>query len=317
MLGITKTAPMPHPHASIPIDMILFRLKRVTDNPIRNVILATILFGVDTLINRKYKTSLFEGREIIDFVCRRGVHREPGKREGRIRGMNIDLNGIVVVTGNYGSGKTEVSVNLALERRAKGIDVRLADLDLVNPYFRTREARHQLRRHGIEVILPREQYMAADLPILVREVAGALREQSGLVILDAGGDDAGATVLASLADRLRDLPVNMLQVVNPFRPFTESIAGCIAIKKQIEAASKMKMTGVVGNANLIDETLPEHIYDGYEFAAAFACECHLKLEFITAPDSLAAEVETGRMACPVLNIKRQLVPPWKAAAALT
>ena len=117
--------------------------------------------------------------------------------------MKIDLGGIVIVTGNYGSGKTEVSVNLAVENRARGIDVRLADLDLVNPYFRSREARHQLRDLGIEVILPHEQYMAADLPILVPEVAGAIREQKAMVILDVGGDDVGATVLAALADRLK------------------------------------------------------------------------------------------------------------------
>ena len=108
--------------------------------------------------------------------------------------MKIELDGIVVVTGNYGSGKTEVSVNLAVEKKASGIDVRLADLDLVNPYFRAREARQQLRALGIEVILPHEQYMSADLPILVPEVAGAIREQSAMVILDAGGDDVGATV---------------------------------------------------------------------------------------------------------------------------
>ena len=189
--------------------------------------------------------------------------------------MKIDLGGIVIVTGNYGSGKTEVSVNLAVENNARGMDVRLADLDLVNPYFRSREARHQLRDLGIEVILPHEQYMAADLPILVPEVAGAIREQKAMVILDVGGDNVGATVLASLADRLKNVSVNMLQVVNPFRPFTESIAACKKIKTEIESASKIKMSGVVGNANLIDETEPDHIYEGYEFALGFARECGL------------------------------------------
>ena len=195
--------------------------------------------------------------------------------------MNIDLGGIVIVTGNYGSGKTEVSVNLAVEKKTSGVDVRLADLDLVNPYFRSREARHQLRDLGIEVILPHEQYMAADLPILVPEVAGAIREQDAMVILDAGGDDVGATVLAALADRIKGISVNMLQVVNPFRPFTDSIEACKKIKTEIETASKIKMTGIVGNANLIDDTQAEHIYKGYEFALGYARECGLEVEFIT------------------------------------
>jgi hypothetical protein len=230
--------------------------------------------------------------------------------------MNINLDGIVIVTGNYGSGKTEVSVNLAVEKKTSGCDVRLADLDLVNPYFRSREARHQLRDLGIEVILPHEQYMTADLPILVPEVAGAIREQEAMVILDAGGDDVGATVLAALADRLRGVRVTMLQVVNPFRPFTDSIEACKKIKTEIEKASKMTMTGVVGNANLIDDTLAEHIHEGYDFVLEYSRECGLKLEFITVPDNLTPAIDIGRFACPVLTIKRQLVPPWKKAASL-
>ncbi len=231
--------------------------------------------------------------------------------------MKIDLDGIVVVTGNYGSGKTEVSVNLAVDRKTNGMDVRLADLDLVNPYFRSREARHQLRDLGIDVILPHEQYMTADLPILVPEVAGAIREQAALVILDAGGDNVGATVLAALADRLRDVNVNMLQVVNPFRPFTDSIAACKKIKTEIETAAKMKMTGIVGNANLIDDTSAEDIYEGYDFALEYARECGLKLEFITMPEILKTKIDIRHFSCPVLSIKRQLVPPWKTAVSLT
>jgi len=231
--------------------------------------------------------------------------------------MNTDLGGIVVVTGNYGSGKTEVSVNLAVAQKTSGLEVRLADLDLVNPYFRSREARHQLRDLGIEVILPQEQYMAADLPILVPEVSGAIREQAATVILDAGGDDVGATVLAALADRLKGANVTMLQVVNPFRPFTDSIAACEKIKTEIENASKMKMTSVVGNANLIDDTRPEHIYEGYDFALEYSRHCGLELAFITVPETLVPEIDASRFACPVLTIKRQLVPPWKTAASLT
>jgi len=231
--------------------------------------------------------------------------------------MNIDLGGIVVVTGNYGSGKTEVSVNLAVAQKTSGFEVRLADLDLVNPYFRSREARHQLRDLGIEVILPQEQYMAADLPILVPEVSGAIREQAATVILDAGGDDVGATVLAALADRLKGASVTMLQVVNPFRPFSESIEACKKIKTEIEKTSKMKITSVVGNANLIDDTQPEHIYEGYDFALEYSRDCGLKLEFITVPENLKPGIDANRFTCPVLTIKRQLVPPWKTAVSLT
>jgi len=108
--------------------------------------------------------------------------------------LEISLNGIVVIVGNYGSGKTEVAINLAVNRKRSGLDVRIADLDLVNPYFRTREARKALEALGIKVVLPPQEYLHADLPILSPTVAGMIRQPDGLTLLDVGGDDAGFTV---------------------------------------------------------------------------------------------------------------------------
>ena len=104
--------------------------------------------------------------------------------------MEIDLQGIVVIVGNYGSGKTEVSINLAVNKKRAGVDVKIADLDLVNPYFRTREARHQLSMLGIDMALPPEEYLQADLPILSPVVAGLIKNPVELTIIDDGGDDA-------------------------------------------------------------------------------------------------------------------------------
>ena len=106
--------------------------------------------------------------------------------------LGVELNGIAIIVGDYGSGKTEVSINLALERKQAGVDVRVADLDLVNPYFRTREARHQLQSRGVDLVLPPAAYLHADLPILSPAIAGLLRNPSPLTILDVGGDDVGA-----------------------------------------------------------------------------------------------------------------------------
>ncbi len=225
--------------------------------------------------------------------------------------VKLDLNAIVMVVGNYGSGKTEVSVNLALHRKAAGIDVRIADLDLVNPYFRTREVRKTLRGRGIPVILPPEAYLQADLPILTPEVAGMLRDPGPLSILDVGGDDVGATVLAALADHLKGRSAEVLQVVNPFRPFTDSVAGCLRIRAEIEAASRMAITGLVGNTNLIDDTTVDDIHEGYDFLRSLAGESGLPLRFITAAGPLIPRLDTDRIDCPVLPIHRQLVPPWK------
>jgi len=225
----------------------------------------------------------------------------------------IDLTGIVIIVGNYGSGKTEVSINLAVNRKHAGLDVRIADLDLVNPYFRTREAKDSLARLGIEVVLPPEEYLQADLPILSPLVAGMIRQPSELTLLDAGGNDAGATVLASLGDVFKNKPVKMLQVVNPLRPFTNTIEGCLKIRAEIENAAKLSISGIIGNANLIHETSVEEIYSGYEFVRALSEKSRLPLEFITVARALLPHIDLRRLTCPVLPIDRQLVPPWEKA----
>ena len=225
--------------------------------------------------------------------------------------MEIDLTGIVVIVGNYGSGKTEVSINLAVHRKRAGIEVRIADLDLVNPYFRTREAKAPLANLGIDVVLPPEQYLQADLPILSPLVAGMIRQPSELTLLDVGGDDVGATVLATLEDAFKDKSFSVLQVVNSLRPFTETIEGCLKIRAEIEQASRLSINGLVGNANLIDETTPDHIYNGYDFVKTLSEQSGLPLEFITFARELLPLIDVRRFSCPVLTIERQLVPPWQ------
>jgi len=227
--------------------------------------------------------------------------------------LEISLNGIVVIVGNYGSGKTEVAINLAVNRKRSGLDVRIADLDLVNPYFRTREARKALEALGIEVVLPPQEYMQADLPILSPTIAGMIRQPDGLILLDVGGDDAGATVLAALGDAFSGVDVHMLQVVNPMRPQTATVEGCLTMKDEIEAAAKLTISGLIGNANLIDETGTREIYEGHDFLQKLSAASGLPLAFITVAQELMAGIEIERFSCPILTIVRQLVPPWKAA----
>ena len=229
--------------------------------------------------------------------------------------MELELSGIVIIVGAYGSGKTEVAINLAVHMNALGTTVRLADLDLVNPYFRTREARHALYRLGIEVVLPPAPYMQADLPILTPAVSGMLRKPSGLTLLDVGGDDVGATVLAALGGPLKGQPAQVLQVINPHRPYTDTVSGCLRIRAAIEAKAKMTVTGIVGNANLMEDTTAQDILAGYDFARHVADAGKVPLVFITTPAALLTRVDKKDIHCPVLALKRQLVPPWKRAEA--
>ncbi len=230
--------------------------------------------------------------------------------------MESDLDGIVIMVGAYGSGKTEVAINLAINRKRAGYDVKVADLDLVNPYFRTREAAALFNRWGIESVIPAKKWLHADLPILSPAVSGLIRQAGQLTILDAGGDDAGATVLAALADAFADKTVRMLQVVNPYRPKTGTIDGCLQIKAEIEAASGIAINGWIGNTNLMDETVADDLYSGYDFVSELSRLTNLPLEFVTVAQELLPELNLNRFLTPVLPIARQLTPPWRKAGTI-
>jgi hypothetical protein len=230
--------------------------------------------------------------------------------------LGIKLSGVIVIVGNYGSGKTEVSVNLAVYHKRSGIQVRIGDLDLVNPYFRTRETKQTLSNLGIDVILPPSQFLQADLPILTPEIYGLIQCPGELSILDVGGDRVGATVLSAMAHAFSNQDIQMYQVVNPFRPFSNTIDGCLTIREQIETASRLTISGIIGNANLIEETSVDIIDEGYSFVQKLSGESGVPLKWITAPIELMKDIEKKHFDCPVLPIERQLVPPWKKANVL-
>ena len=229
----------------------------------------------------------------------------------------LRLRGIVIIVGNYGSGKTEVAINLAAEQQGGGIQVKVADLDLVNPYFRTREARRTLGDLGVEVIVPAEGWLQADLPILSPLVAGLIRRPGELAILDAGGDAVGATVLAALGDAFKTVQssFHMLQVVNPFRPNTDTVEGCQSMRRSIETASRLQVTGWIGNAHLMDETTIDHIRQGYSLMQTLAQTSGLPLVCMSVAGALAKQAASF-VGCPLLTIRRQLVPPWRQPEVL-
>jgi len=230
--------------------------------------------------------------------------------------LYINLKGINVIVGNYGSGKTEISINLAINQKRSGKEVKIGDVDLVNPYFRTREAIQTLSNIGIDVICPPTQYLQADLPILTPAIKGMINSSNELIILDVGGDDVGARVLSALADAFYGQNIRIFQVINPFRPFTNSISGCLKIKKEIEQASRLNINGLIGNANLIDETTIDIIYEGYDFVSKISKQYNLPLEFITASIDILPQIDLSYFDCAILPLERQLVPPWKKAKPL-
>lgn len=215
---------------------------------------------------------------------------------------------LLAIVGNYGSGKTEVSVNLALALAGEG-PVRIVDLDVVNPYFRCREARAEMEAAGVRVIVPGGEYHSADLPIILPEIRGALATTEGVTILDVGGDDVGARALASLGDSIRGRPHEVLQIVNARRPFTGDAAGCRRIRHEIEAAGHLPVTGLVSNTHLLDETDADTVREGLALVREIAAEDGLAVAFATADARLLPKLAGEDV--PILPIGRRMLKPWE------
>lgn len=216
-----------------------------------------------------------------------------------------------MVAGNYGSGKTEVAVNLSIALSKQGREVSIADLDIVNPYFRCREARTLMEQHKIRVVVPPASLTWADLPIVVPEIKGMLNPLDDQISLfDVGGDEVGARLLSSLVESLSSSPYALWQVINSRRPFTDTVEGCLQMRAGIEKASRLKVTGFVVNSHLMQETTAGVILEGYHLARRASEQSGIPTVFVTAMEELADAPELGEVEVPVLRLKRYMLPPW-------
>ena len=223
--------------------------------------------------------------------------------------------GIYIIVGGYGSGKSEVAVNLARylvhHRENDTIPVAIADLDIVNPYFRSREAIIELSQLGIKAIVPQGAHFHADLPIIVPEIKGAVQENNGYVVLDVGGDDVGARVLSSLAGAFHPDEYELLLVLNKNRPFTSTVDLTLKLINEIETSSRLKFTGLISNTHLMDDTTAETIYDGITLTKAVSDKTGLPVNFISFEETLLPRLDKNRFPYPVLPLNRSLLTPWE------
>ena len=218
---------------------------------------------------------------------------------------------LLMVVGPYGAGKTEVAVNLAYHLVAADRRVWLADLDLVNPYFRSREARQELEAAGVRVVVPPGAQVHADLPIVLPEIAGMLPPPEDVTALfDVGGDDVGARVLASLRPGLGDAPYELWQVVNPRRPLHGTVEACLAMQAELEEAARLAVTGLVVNTHLMEETTPEVVLEGVALARELGARAGLPVRAVAVLEELAADPAIEALEEPRLWMRRRMRPPW-------
>ena len=199
---------------------------------------------------------------------------------------------IYLFAGHYGSGKTNIAVNFALKLRAAGTDVQIADLDIVNPYFRTKDSAEELEAAGIRLISPNYANSNVDLPALPQEVYGLVQNREICAIMDIGGDERGALALGRYRPYiLEENDFEMVFVANFYRPLTRTAEEAIEVMREIEAAGGVPFTAIVNNSNIGAETTVEDIERSREQVEALCALSGLPLLFTSVKADLAGEIE--------------------------
>jgi len=239
----------------------------------------------------------------------------PGSTAG---GMALDATPrpVTILVGHFGSGKTEIAINLAFGLRNRGAEVTLIDLDLVKPYFRCRLAKDDLETRGIRLVAPAGDRFYADLPILAPAARAAARNGGSSqvrAILDVGGDDLGARVLGSVSGLVDRHATDLLFVVNANRPFAEDLPAMRTMLREVEAAARLEVTGLVANTHLMDETTPEIVRAGIRSARDLEAATGIPVRFCAMQRGLAEAFGGPDGAAdhlPILAMERHIVAPF-------
>ncbi len=202
---------------------------------------------------------------------------------------------ITLFAGHYGSGKTNIALNYARFLKAGGGRVSVADLDIVNPYFRTKDSAAELAAEGIGLVVSEFANSNVDFPAMPKEIYALVAERDERVVMDIGGDDRGALALGRYVPDIRaENDYEMLAVVNASRPLTRTAAETVEVLREIEAACALPFTGIVNNTNLGRETRAEDVLDSLGYADAIAAEMSVPVRFTCAEASLLPRLE-GRV----------------------
>ena len=204
----------------------------------------------------------------------------------------MDHKRITLFAGHYGSGKTNIAVNYALLLAREGKKAAIADLDIVNPYFRTKDSAAELAEAGVDLISPQFANSNVDLPALPAEAYRLVEDKGLFAVMDIGGDDRGAYALGRYAPFiLEEGNYRMAFVANPYRPLTRTPEEALEVMREIEAAGGLPFTAIVNNANLAHETTPETVLAAVSYMKKLSEMSGLPVWMTSAEERVAAGLE--------------------------
>jgi len=223
---------------------------------------------------------------------------------------------IIIITGHYGSGKTEFAVNMAINLRKEHDKVALLDMDIANPYFRSRERQKYLENLGIVIHHNSYGYdITEDMPAISASLKAPLENKDYLAIVDAGGDDSGARVLNQFKKYFITGDSTMLCVINANRPETDHLAGALEHIEKIQAETGIKIDGLINNTHLIRETTTNEIIKGYKLCRQISDRIGIPIIYNTCVEELLEELKevikkNSLTHFEVYPIKLYMRPTW-------
>ncbi len=210
---------------------------------------------------------------------------------------------ITLFAGHYGSGKTNISVNYALWLKKEHEKVVIADLDIVNPYFRSKDSEKHLEERGIHLISSEYANSNVDVPAMPSEAYAIIDNKQTVAVIDVGGDDRGALAMGRYAPAiLEENDYEMLFVINKYRPLTPDCASTLAVMHEIETACGMKFTGIVNNSNLGDETDEETVLNSVSYADEISKASGLPIRMTTVKENLYNTLKDKVINCTPIKL---------------
>ena len=199
----------------------------------------------------------------------------------------MDYKRLTLLCGHYGSGKTNIAVNMALDMKKRFDSVTVADLDIVNPYFRTKDSSVLFGENGIRLAVSEYANSNLDIPALPDEMYALTDDRRMHAVIDVGGDDRGALALGRIAPMIiEENDYDMLMVINRFRPLTPDAQSTLEVMREIETAGGIRFTGIINNSNLGDETTAEDVLESVKYANEFSALSSLPIVLTTVRKEL-------------------------------